>query len=43
MLLAALATGGLMVSWIGLTRAMARITSAAAYTEFHQATNRTFE
>lgn len=43
LLLAALATGGLMVNWIGLTRAMARISSAAAYTEFHQATNRTFE
>jgi uncharacterized membrane protein len=41
--LAALATGGLMVNWIGLARAMARISSAAAYTEFHQATNRTFE
>ena len=43
MLLAALATGGLMVNWVGLTRAMARTTSAAAYTEFHQATNRTFD
>jgi uncharacterized membrane protein len=43
LLLAALATGGLMVNWIGLTRAMARISSAAAYTEFHQATNRTFD
>jgi uncharacterized membrane protein len=43
LLLAALATGGLMVNWIGLTRAMARITSAAAYTEFHQATNHTFD
>src|SRR5215467_3738106 len=41
--LAALATGGLMVNWIGLARAMARISSAAAYTEFHQATNRTFD
>jgi uncharacterized membrane protein len=40
---AALATGGLMVNWIGLTRAMVRISSAAAYTEFHQATNRTFD
>jgi hypothetical protein len=30
LLLAALATGGLMVNWIGLTRAMARISSAAA-------------
>ena len=43
LLLAALATGGLMVNWIGLARAMARIPSAAAYTEFHQATNRTFD
>jgi Domain of unknown function (DUF1772) len=43
MLLAALATGGLMVNWIGLARAMARVSSASAYTEFHQATNRTFE
>jgi hypothetical protein len=43
LLLAALATGGLMVNWIGLTRAMARMSSAAAYTEFHQATNRTFD
>jgi hypothetical protein len=40
--LAALATGGLMVNWVGLARAMARVTSASAYTEFHQATNRTF-
>ena len=43
MLLAALATGGLMVNWVGLARAMARISSASAYTEFHQATNRTFD
>ena len=43
MLLAALATGGLMVNWIGLARAMARVSSASAYTEFHQATNRTFD
>jgi asparagine N-glycosylation enzyme membrane subunit Stt3 len=43
LLLAALATGALMVNWIGLTRAMARISSAAAYTELHQATNRTFD
>ena len=41
-LLAALATGGLMVNWIGLARAMAQLSSASAYTEFHQATNRTF-
>ena len=37
------ATDGLMVNWIGLTRATAQISSAAAYTEFHQATNRTFD
>ena len=43
LLVAALATGGLMVNWIGLARGMARISSAAAYTEFHQATNRTFD
>ena len=43
MLLAALATGGLMVNWIGLARAMARVSSASAYTEFHKATNRTFD
>jgi hypothetical protein len=42
-LLAALATGGLMVNWIGLARAMARVSSASGYTEFHQATNRTFQ
>jgi hypothetical protein len=41
-LLAAHATGGLMVNWVGLARAMARVSSASAYTEFHQATNRTF-
>ena len=38
---AALATGGLMVNWIGLGRAMARL-SASTYVEFHQATNHTF-
>jgi hypothetical protein len=43
LLLAALATGGLLVNWVGLARAMARISSASAYTEFHQATNRTFD
>ena len=42
LLLAALATGGLMVNWIGLARAMERL-SSAAYIEFHQATNRTFD
>ncbi len=41
--LAALATGGLMVNWIGLARAMARLSSASAYTEFHQASNETFD
>jgi asparagine N-glycosylation enzyme membrane subunit Stt3 len=43
LLLEALVTGALMVNWIGLARAMAQMSSAAAYTEFHQATNRTFE
>jgi hypothetical protein len=43
MLLAALATGGLMVNWVGLARAMGQVSSASAYTEFHQATNRTFD
>jgi hypothetical protein len=41
-LLAALATGGLIVNWIGLGRAMARL-SVSAYIEFHQHTNRTFD
>jgi uncharacterized membrane protein len=39
---AALATGGLMVNWIGLGRAMSRL-SGSTYVEFHQATNRTFD
>jgi uncharacterized membrane protein len=39
---AGLATGGLMVNWIGLGRAMSRL-SASAYVEFHQATNHTFD
>src|SRR5262249_10191944 len=39
---AALATGGLVVNWIGLGRAMSQ-QSASAYVEFHQATNRTFD
>jgi uncharacterized membrane protein len=39
---AALATGGLMVNWIGLGRAMSRL-SASSYVEFHQATNQTFD
>lgn len=40
---AALATGGLIVNWIGLARAMSRLSSASAYVEFHQATNKTFD
>jgi len=39
---AALATGGLMVNWIGLGRAMSRLT-VSTYIEFHQATNHTFD
>jgi uncharacterized membrane protein len=42
LLFAALATGGLMVNWIGLGRAMSRL-SASTYVEFHQATNQTFD
>jgi Domain of unknown function (DUF1772) len=42
LLFAALATGGLIVNWIGLGRAMSRL-SVSAYVEFHQHTNRTFE
>ena len=42
LLMAALATGGLMVNWVGLTRAMAPL-SPSAYVEFHQSTNRTFD
>jgi uncharacterized membrane protein len=38
---AALATGGLMVNWVGLARAMSRL-SISTYVEFHQATNHTF-
>ena len=38
---AALASGGLMVNWIGLGRAMSRL-SGSTYVEFHQATNHTF-
>ena len=38
---AALATGGLMVNWIGLGRAMSRL-SVSTYVDFHQATNHTF-
>jgi uncharacterized membrane protein len=43
LMFAALATGGLLVNWIGLARAMGRITSPQAYTELHQATNQTFD
>lgn len=39
---AALATGGLMVNWIGLGRAMSSL-SESTYVEFHQATNHTFD
>lgn len=42
LLFAALATGGLMVNWIGLGRAMSQL-SVSAYVEFHQLTNRTFD
>ena len=42
LLFAAFATGGLIVNWIGLARAMARL-SVSAYLEFHQQTNRTFD
>ena len=41
LLFAALATGGLLVNWIGLGRAMSRL-SVSAYVEFHQHTSRTF-
>jgi hypothetical protein len=41
LLFAALATGGLIVNWIGLGRAMSRL-SVSAYVEFHQHTNHTF-
>jgi len=34
LLFAALATGGLVVNWIGLGRAMSRL-SVSAYVEFH--------
>jgi hypothetical protein len=39
---ASLATGGLIVNWIGLGRAMSRL-SVSAYVEFHQHTNHTFD
>jgi uncharacterized membrane protein len=38
----ALTTGGLLVNWIGLGRAMSRL-SASTYVEVHQATNHTFD
>ena len=41
LLMAALATGALMVNWIGLGRAMSRL-SVSTYVELHQATNHTF-
>ena len=37
LLFAALATGGLIVNWIGLGRAMSRL-SVSAYVEFHKHT-----
>ena len=43
LLFAALATGALVVNWFGLARAMARLPSASAYTEFHQASTQTFD
>jgi hypothetical protein len=42
LLSAALATGGLIANWIGLGRAMSRL-SVSAYVEFHQHTNLTFD
>jgi hypothetical protein len=42
LLFAALATGGLIVNWIGLGRAMSQL-SVSAYVELHQHTNRTFD
>ena len=42
LLLAALASGALLVNWLGLARAMARL-SAPAYVELHQHTSRTFD
>jgi hypothetical protein len=42
LLIAALATGGLMVNWAGLARAMAQL-SPSTYVELHQSTNRTFD
>jgi uncharacterized membrane protein len=42
LLFAALATGAMVVNWIGLGRAMSQL-SVSAYIEFHQHTNRTFD
>jgi hypothetical protein len=42
LLFAALTTGGLIVNWIGLCRAMSRL-SVSADVELHQRTNRTFD
>jgi uncharacterized membrane protein len=42
LLIAALATGGLMVNWVGLARAMAQL-SPSTYLELHQTTNQTFQ
>ncbi len=42
LLFAALATAGLIVNWIGLGRAMSRL-SVSTYIEFHQHINRTFD
>jgi hypothetical protein len=42
LLFAALSTGGLLVNWIGLGRAMSRLSASAYVVEFHQHTNRTF-
>jgi hypothetical protein len=39
LLMAALATGGLMVNWAGLARAMALL-SPSIYVELHESTNR---
>jgi hypothetical protein len=42
LLCAALATGALIVNWIGLGRAMSRL-PVSSYIEFHQHTNHTFD
>ncbi|MGA8306330.1 MAG: DUF1772 domain-containing protein [Candidatus Acidiferrales bacterium] len=42
LLFAALATGGLIINWIGLGHAMARL-PVSADVEFHQDTNHTFD